>query len=133
MFESYQNAMIIPPVQTKGREPLNEEEAKTHLLRQIVGEPGPDQPVLLTGEDLTMMTDSINEHLAEAGLEPAVPDDHNEWAPARTREFLEFTVNEFSWKSHRVHHIRWDRQEESQESWDKIVQQYPQVFPRESR
>ena len=121
------NEMMIPPERTDGKPPT-EEQVRAHRLRQIIGKDPEGRPALLTGEDLTWMIDSINQHLAENDLTPLVPTDHREWTPGRTRHFLELAVNEFSWKSHRVHHTWWHAEDRE---WQEIVLQYPRVFPRD--
>ena len=115
------NEMMIPPERTDGKPPT-EEQVRAHQLRQFIGE---------APEDLTWLIDSINQHLAENDLTPLVPTDHQEWMTGRTRHFLKLAVNEFSWKSHRVHHIRWDGRGGTNEDWQEIVREYPKVFPRD--
>ena len=87
-----------------------------------------DQSMAL-GHHVPQLLSAVNRRLRENGLQPTIPENHGEWNPETTREFLELAVTEFAWSDDRITHALW---EEDGRTWREVTEDRPLLFPGEA-
>ncbi len=78
------------------------------------------------GQHVPALLKSINDHLRENDCRPAVPENHEDWTPAQTQEFLNLAITQFSWSDARIVDAWW---EHDGNTWQEVAQEYPRLFP----